>query len=49
VGPKALLDVAVKRKIPSPQQESDPRNTVYRSIRKHVNYFTIKNFLIVQY
>jgi hypothetical protein len=28
VGPRAILDVVVKRKIPSPHQESNPRTPI---------------------
>jgi hypothetical protein len=29
VGPRAVLDAAVKRKIPSPRRESNPRTPIY--------------------
>jgi hypothetical protein len=31
VGPRAVLDVVVKRKIPSPSQESNPRTLIIQS------------------
>jgi hypothetical protein len=32
VGPRAVLDAAVKRKIPSPRQESNPRTPIVQSV-----------------
>jgi hypothetical protein len=32
VGPRAVLDVVVKRKIPSPHQELNPRTPIIQSI-----------------
>jgi hypothetical protein len=32
VGPRAILDVVVKRKIPSPHQESNPRIPIIQPI-----------------
>jgi hypothetical protein len=36
-GPRAILDMAVKRKLPSPHQESNPRTLV---IQPMVQYYT---------
>jgi len=32
VGPRAILDVVVKRKIPSPHQESNPRTPIVQPV-----------------
>jgi hypothetical protein len=32
VGPKAVLDAVVKRKIPSPRRESNPRTPIVRPV-----------------
>jgi hypothetical protein len=32
VGPRAVLDVVVKRKIPSPHRESNPRTPIVRPV-----------------
>jgi hypothetical protein len=32
VGPRALLDVAEKRKIPSPHRESKPRTPIFQPV-----------------
>jgi hypothetical protein len=32
VGPKAVLDAVVKRKIPSPRQESNPRTPIVQPV-----------------
>jgi hypothetical protein len=38
VGPRAFLDAVVKRKIPSPSRESNPRTTiVHRSVKYRTN------------
>jgi len=53
VGPRAVLDAVVKRKIPSPSpQESDPKTsivqpatqhyTIYHTIPYHTIYHTVK-------
>jgi hypothetical protein len=40
VGPRAVLDAVVKRKIPSPRRESDPRTTIVQPAaqRYHGSY-----------
>jgi hypothetical protein len=35
LGPRAILDVAVKRKILSPHQESNPRTLIIQPIAQH--------------
>jgi hypothetical protein len=35
VGPRAILDMVVKRKIPSPRQESNPRTPIVQLIAQH--------------
>jgi hypothetical protein len=32
VGPRAVLDAVVKRKIPSPRRESNPRTTIVQPV-----------------
>jgi len=38
VGPGAILDVVVKRKIPRPHQESNPRTLIVQPVAQH--YYT---------
>jgi hypothetical protein len=35
VGPRAILDTVVKRKIPSSHQESNPRTLIIQPIAQH--------------
>jgi len=35
VGPRAVLDPMVKRKIPSPRRESNPRTLIVQPIAQH--------------
>jgi hypothetical protein len=35
VDPRAVLDVVVKRKIPSPQRESNPRTPILQPVASH--------------
>jgi hypothetical protein len=35
VGPRAVLDAVVKRKIPSPRRESNPRISIVQPVTKH--------------
>jgi hypothetical protein len=35
VGPRAVLDAVVKRKIPSPHRESNPRTLIVQSVAQH--------------
>jgi hypothetical protein len=35
VGPRAVLDAVVKRKIPSPHQESNPRILIIQPVAQH--------------
>jgi hypothetical protein len=35
VGPRAILDMVVKRKIPSPSQELNSRTMIVQSIAQH--------------
>jgi hypothetical protein len=34
VGPRAILDAVVKRKIPSPRRESNPRTPIVQSVAR---------------
>jgi hypothetical protein len=39
VGPRAVLDVLVKRKIPSPRRESNPRNPIAQPVaQRYTDY-----------
>jgi hypothetical protein len=35
IGPRAILDAVVKRKIPSPHTKSNPRTLIIQSIAQH--------------
>jgi hypothetical protein len=37
VGPRAVLDTVVKRKIPSPRRESNPRNPTVQPVAQRCN------------
>jgi hypothetical protein len=37
VGPRAILDAVVKRKIPSPRRESNPRTPIVQPVAKRYN------------
>jgi hypothetical protein len=37
VGPRAVLDAVVKRKIPSPRQESNPRTPIVQPVAQRYN------------
>jgi hypothetical protein len=37
VGPRAVLDAVVKRKIPSPRRESNPRTPIVQSVAQRYN------------
>jgi hypothetical protein len=41
VGPIAVLDAVVKRKIPSPRQESNPRNPIVQPVSPALNVATL--------
>jgi hypothetical protein len=45
VGPRAILDAAVKRKIPSPHRESNPRTPIVRSVQS-LKKFCIEHIII---
>jgi hypothetical protein len=42
VGSRAVLDAAVKRKIPSPRRESNPRTPIVQPIAQHYTDWTYK-------
>jgi hypothetical protein len=44
VGPRAILDVVVKRKIPSPHQELNPRTPIVQSIAQRYTEIRVINF-----
>jgi hypothetical protein len=39
VGPRAVLDTAVKRKIPSPRRESNPRTSIVLPVAQRYFYY----------
>jgi hypothetical protein len=41
VGPKAILDAVVKRKIPSPRRESKPRTPIVQPVAQRYTDWTI--------
>jgi hypothetical protein len=41
VGPRAVLDAAVKRKIPSPRRESNPRTQIVQPVAQHYTDWAI--------
>jgi hypothetical protein len=41
VGPRAVLDAVVKRKIPSPRRESNPRIQIVQPVAQHYTDSTI--------
>jgi hypothetical protein len=41
VGPRARLDAVVKRKIPSPRRESNPRNPIVQPVAQHYTDWAI--------
>jgi hypothetical protein len=45
MGPRAVLDVVVKRKIPSPHQESNTRTLIVQPISQH--YTTELSWLLI--
>jgi hypothetical protein len=48
VGPRAVLDTAVKRKIPSPRRESNPRTPIVQSVAERYTDWAImalRNFI----
>jgi len=40
VGPRAVLDVVVKRRIPSPRRESNPRTPIVTLLSTKVTYLS---------
>jgi hypothetical protein len=41
VGPRAILDAVVKRKIPSPRRESNPRNPIFQPVAQRYTDWAI--------
>jgi hypothetical protein len=46
VGPRTVLDVVVKGKIPSPCQESNPRTPIVQPVAQHYTDWAIKALFI---
>jgi hypothetical protein len=44
VGPEAVLDVVVKRKIPSPRRESNPKIRIVQPVAQRYTWKTIKTY-----
>jgi hypothetical protein len=49
VGPRAVLDAVVKRKIPSPRQESNPRTQIVQSVAQRYTDLVITALFILYY
>jgi hypothetical protein len=49
VGPRAVLDVMVKRKIPSPLRESKPRTPIVQPVAQHYTDLAITALISVIY
>jgi hypothetical protein len=47
VGPRAVLDVVVKRKIPSPRRESNPRTPIFQPVAQRS--VKIREFLKIKF
>jgi hypothetical protein len=47
VGPRAVLDTVVKRKIPSPRRESNPRTSLIQPIAQRYTDSAINGYLII--
>jgi hypothetical protein len=45
VGPRAVLDAVVKRKIPSPRRESNPRTPIIQPVAQHYTDWAIEQAL----
>jgi hypothetical protein len=48
VGPKAVLDAVVKRKIPSPRRESNPRTPIDQPVAQRYTDWAITTLKIIQ-
>jgi hypothetical protein len=47
VGPRAVLDTVVKRKISSPRRESSPRTPIVQPVAQHYTDSAIAAFIII--
>jgi hypothetical protein len=48
VGPRAVLDAVVKRKIPSPRRESNPRTPLVQPVaQRYTDEFSVKYFFYI--
>jgi hypothetical protein len=47
VGPRAVLDAVVKRKIPSPHRESEPRTLIVHPVAQRYTDWAITDLLLV--
>jgi hypothetical protein len=45
VGPRAVLDTVVKRKIPSPRRESNPRTPIVQPVAQRYTDWSIMGLL----
>jgi hypothetical protein len=58
VGPRAVLDTVVKRKIPSPRRESNPRTPIFQHVAQTLyrtsyhgsvyTLYTVSGYILVQ-
>jgi hypothetical protein len=46
VGPRAVLDAVVKRKIPSPRRELNPRTPIVQPVAQRYTDWAMKWFLV---
>jgi hypothetical protein len=46
VGPRAILDAVVKRKIPSPRRESNPRTPIVQPVAQRYTYWSIRALVL---
>jgi hypothetical protein len=47
MGPKAVLDAAVKRKIPSPRRESNPRKPIVQPVAIFSGLFSNGYYFVI--
>jgi hypothetical protein len=46
IGPRAVLDAVMKRKIPSPRRESNPRTQVVQPVAQRCTDWAIATFIV---
>jgi hypothetical protein len=49
VGPRAVLDAVVKRKIPSPRRESNPRTPIVQSVAQRYTDWAVILITLIGY